>query len=69
MASLLLDLSILPGCFTNQKDKTCIPGEKIFCIKDGYRAGNGCYELNDNIYASLAGFVYVFTSENSVSLN
>lgn len=67
MTSLRLDVSILPGCNTNENDKTCIPGEKLFRIQKCFKAGNGCYELDDFIVASLSGFVRVFKEDNNVS--
>lgn len=70
MAAFEMDLSILPGYFSNQNKKMCIPGEKIYCTKEEnglYKAGNGCYESKGYIYASLLGFVYVFTKTDYVN--
>ncbi|KAH7728193.1 3'-5' exoribonuclease CSL4 [Aphelenchoides avenae] len=64
MTSLLLDQSILPGCSSNSAQRTCIPGEKLFPSSGGYRAGNGCYEIHNAIYASLIGFVHTFSMKD-----
>ncbi|KAI1724504.1 exosome complex component CSL4 [Ditylenchus destructor] len=62
MASLMLDESILPGCSSDQSERRCVPGDKLFDSSEDYNAGNGCYEYHGSIYACLAGFVHVFPS-------
>jgi hypothetical protein len=45
----------------------CLPGQHLFVASDGYRAGNGCFELNGTVFASLAGFVHIFPFQDQVS--
>uniref|UniRef100_A0A915N5R7 Exosome complex component CSL4 C-terminal domain-containing protein n=1 Tax=Meloidogyne javanica TaxID=6303 RepID=A0A915N5R7_MELJA len=40
-------------------NKVCIPGDKLFSVSDGYRAGNGCFEFYGILVASLTGYVNV----------
>uniref|UniRef100_A0A914XQL4 Exosome complex component N-terminal domain-containing protein n=1 Tax=Panagrolaimus superbus TaxID=310955 RepID=A0A914XQL4_9BILA len=47
------------------KKKTCIPGDKLFNVSDGYKAGFGTYQERGAIIASLYGFVCVSESKNS----
>uniref|UniRef100_A0A915EDZ3 Uncharacterized protein n=1 Tax=Ditylenchus dipsaci TaxID=166011 RepID=A0A915EDZ3_9BILA len=72
--SLLMDLDILPtlpgSSKSNQSGRKCIPGDKLFATSEGqYRAGNGCYEFHGQIFASLAGYVYVFSKEEEGDSN
>lgn len=45
-----------------------ITGDKLFDSSEDYNAVNGCYEYHGSIYASLAGFVHVFSSTDEVIL-
>uniref|UniRef100_A0A914GXY0 Exosome complex component CSL4 n=1 Tax=Globodera rostochiensis TaxID=31243 RepID=A0A914GXY0_GLORO len=62
--------SILPGFSGtdnngNCEKRACIPGELLFSVADGYHAGNGCYEFHGSVFASLSGFVHVFSLKDS----
>jgi exosome complex RNA-binding protein Rrp4 len=47
------------------KKKTCIPGDKLFNVSDGYKAGFGTYEERGTIIASLYGFICISESKES----
>ena len=60
--SLILDLAAMPRSAKKppkEKKKTCIPGDRLFNISDGYRSGFGTYEERGSIIASLYGYVCV----------
>ena len=60
--SLILDLARMPRSAkkpAKEKKKTCIPGDRLFNISDGYRSGFGTYEERGSIIASLCGYVCV----------
>lgn len=60
--SLLLDLSSMPKNarkIIKAKRKSCIPGDHLFNVSDGYKPGFGAYEERGTVIASLYGYVYV----------
>lgn len=60
--SLVLDLAAMPRIPkkpVKERKKTCIPGDKLFQISDGYRSGFGTFEERGWIIASLFGFVSI----------
>lgn len=67
--SLVLDLAAMPRPSRNQPKptkKTCIPGDKLYSVADGYRCGFGTYQERGNIIASQCGYVEVVQSKSDV---
>ncbi|KAF7638850.1 EXOSC1 domain-containing protein [Meloidogyne graminicola] len=56
-----MDLISETNIHNNATKKVCIPGDKLFDVADGYRAGNGCFEFYGKLLSSLTGYVHVST--------
>ena len=51
---------------TNQNQRLCIPGERLFALDEGYAAGHGCYEIHGFVHAALAGVIQVTLNKQQV---
>ncbi|KAL7069883.1 hypothetical protein ACQ4LE_010882 [Meloidogyne hapla] len=61
-------MNIINETFDSEPSKkVCIPGDKLFNVADGYRAGNGCFEFYGTLIASLTGFVHISTVKDQQS--